>query len=42
MTPEILDDWYWWLMCYWMILFRPFEYMKFTLQNKRSKKENEL
>lgn len=26
MTPRILDDWWWFLMCYWMILFNPLMY----------------
>ena len=34
MKPQILDDWHWFLTCYWMILFRPFEYMRIVRENK--------
>lgn len=37
--PEIMDDWYWFLMCYWMILFQPLRYAKLARQNKENKRK---
>ena len=34
MKPKILDDWHWFLLCYDMVLFQPFQYMKIVLKNK--------
>ena len=34
----MLDDWHWFLMCYWMVLFKPFQYMRFVLWNKYGEK----
>ena len=28
MKPKILDDWHWFLVCYYMVLFRPLDYME--------------
>ena len=33
--PEIMDDWYWFLMCYWMILFQSLRYAKIVKENKK-------
>ena len=39
--PEIMDDWYWFLMCYHLILFRPFEYMRIVVRNKHGYEKEE-
>lgn len=34
MKPRVLDDWWWFIMCYWMVLFSPVEYMMIIRENK--------
>ncbi len=39
MVPEIMDDWYWFLMCNWMRLFCPLDYMEEIVMIRRLKWE---
>ena len=36
---KIMDDWYWFLICNWMVLFQPFRYMDFINKIRRGKKK---
>jgi hypothetical protein len=41
MKPKIMDDWYWFLMCYWMVLFQPLRYARevHTIRKNREKEK---
>ena len=40
MTPKIMDDWYWFLMCNWKKLFCPLKYMEEIMRIKKAWKEH--
>jgi len=35
-----LDDWGWFLKCYWMVLFAPFRYMKEIIGIRKGRRRN--